>query len=256
MKNLFDVSGKVAVVTGGSRGIGAMIARGYVENGVRTYISSRKAAVCDAMADELSAYGECISLPNDLASVEGVERFCAEFREHEEKLHILVNNAGAAWGAPLEEFPESGWDKVMDINLKGPFFLTVRLLPELRAAATEDDPARVINIASIDGLHLNPAEHYPYSASKAGMIHLTRALARRLAPEDITVNAVCPGPFESKMMEYNLKKFGDEIRARNPRKRIGTPEDMAGVAIYLASRAAAYVTGAAIPVDGGIFAVS
>ncbi len=160
MKNLFDVSGKVAVVTGGSRGIGAMIARGYVENGVRTYISSRKAAVCDAMADELSAYGECISLPNDLASVEGVERFCAEFREREEKLHILVNNAGA-------------------------------------------------------DLHLNPAEHYPYSASKAGMIHLTRALARRLAPED-----------------------------------------MAGAAIYLASRAAAYVTGAAIPVDGGIFAVS
>ncbi|MYJ26761.1 MAG: SDR family oxidoreductase, partial [Holophagales bacterium] len=145
---------------------------------------------------------------------------------------------------------------VMDINLKGPFYLTVKLLPELRAGATEDDPARVINIASIDGLHVNPQEHYPYSASKAGMIHLTRALARRLAPEDITVNAVCPGPFESKMMEYNLRKFGDEIRARNPRKRIGTPEDMAGVSIYLASRAAAYVTGAAIPVDGGIFAVS
>ncbi len=256
MKNLFDVSGKVALVTGGSRGIGEMIAHGYVENGAKVYISSRKAEACDETAARLCEFGECISLPNDLANLEGVEKLVAELSEREEKLDILVNNAGAAWGAALEEYPEDGWDKVMDINVKGPFFLTVRLLPLLRQAASEADPARVINIASIDGMHVNPTEHYPYSASKAGMIHLTRALAKRLATDDITVNSVSPGPFESKMMEWTLKQFGEQIRSSNPRKRIGSPEDMAGVCIYLASRAGAYVTGANIPVDGGIVGVS
>ncbi len=253
---LFDVSGKTVIVTGGSRGIGAMIAQGFVENGARTIITARKAEVCDAKAKELSAFGECVSIPSDLSTLEGIEGFVAAVTASEDRVHVLVNNAGAAWGAPLEEFPESGWDKVIDTNLKAPFFLAVRLLPLLRAAATEEDPGRVINIASIDALHVNPQEHYPYSASKAGLIHLGRALAKRLAPDDITVNSVCPGPFESKMMEHTLKIAGDRIRASNPRKRIGTPEDMAGVAIYLASRAGAYVTGATIAVDGGIAGVS
>ncbi len=254
MKNLFDVTGKTALVTGGSRGIGLMIAQGYVENGVKTYISSRKAEVCDRVASELSKKGECISLPMDLSSVEGVTRLAEQIGEREDELDILVNNAGATWGAPIDEFPEKGWDKVMDINLKGPFFLTQKLLPLLRAAATAEDPARIINIGSIDGLHNNPIETYSYAASKAGILHLTRSLAHHLARENIVVNAIAPGPFESKMMEWTLDTMGDEIRKRNPRGRIGTPEDMAGTAIFLASRASAYITGETIKVDGGIVA--
>jgi NAD(P)-dependent dehydrogenase (short-subunit alcohol dehydrogenase family) len=256
MKHLFSVAGKVAVVTGGSRGIGLMIARGYVENGVRVYISSRKAEVCDQVAAQLSAHGECISLPADLSSMDGIEQLAAAVAEREGKVHILVNNAGAVWAEPIEDFAEKGWDKIVDLNLKSPFFLTQKLLPQLRAAASAEDPARVIHVASIDGLHVNPIDTYSYAASKAGLIHLTRAMARRLSQDDITVNAIAPGPFESKMMEWTLDNFGERIRAANPRKRIGTPEDMAGVAIYLASRAGAYVNGAVIPVDGGIVAVS
>ncbi|HVS62871.1 MAG TPA: SDR family oxidoreductase [Thermoanaerobaculia bacterium] len=256
MKDLFSVAGKVAVVTGGSRGIGLMIARGFVENGVRVYISSRKADVCDQIAEELSAEGECVSLPADLSSMEGIEALASAVAEREEKLHVLVNNAGAVWAEPIDDFAEKGWDKVVDLNLKAPFFLTQKLLPQLRAAATPENPARVIHVASIDGLHVNPIDTYSYAASKSGLVHLTRAMARRLSQDDITVNAVAPGPFESKMMEWTLDRFGEQIRTSNPRKRIGTPEDMAGVAIYLASRAGAYVNGAVIPVDGGIVAVS
>ena len=252
MKDLFSVEGKVAVVTGGSRGIGAMIARGYVENGAVTYISSRKADVCNRMAAELSKLGTCVALPADLATLDGVDALCAALREQEEKVHILVNNAGVNWAAPIEAYPESGWDKVVDLNVKSPFFLTARLLPELRRAGTAEDPARVINIASIDGLHTPMVEIYAYAASKAALIHLTRALAKRLAPDHINVNAVAPGPFESKMMEATLEAARDAIVAAVPRGRIGEPEDMAGVAIYLASRASAYVTGATIPVDGGM----
>ncbi len=252
MKNLFDISGRVAVVTGGSRGIGKMIAQGFVENGVKTYISSRKSDVCDAAAEELSAHGECISVPMDLSTVEGCEALAEKINDLEDKLDILVNNAGATWGAPIDSFPEQGWDKVMDINLKGPFFLTQRLLPLLRAAATYDEPARVINIASIDGYKNNAIETYSYAASKAGMVHLTRHMARNLAPDNILVNAIAPGPFESKMMEYTLNEHGERIRESNPRKRIGRPEDMAGAAIFLASRASDYIVGETIKVDGGI----
>jgi len=256
MKDLFTVAGKVAVVTGGSRGIGLMIARGFVENGVRVYISSRKAEVCDQVAEELGERGECVSVPADLSSMAGIEQLASAVAEREDKLHILVNNAGAVWAEPIEQFSEKGWDKVVDLNLKSPFFLTQKLLPQLRAAATPDDPARVIHVASIDGLHVNPIDTYSYAASKAGLVHLTRAMARRLSADDVTVNAIAPGPFESKMMEWTLDHFGERIRASNPRKRIGTPEDMAGVAIYLSSRAGAYVNGVVIPVDGGIVAVS
>ena len=252
MKNLFSVEGKVALVTGGSRGIGFMIARGFVENGVKTYISARKADVCEQVAAELGKHGSCVSLPADLSRADGLAKLVAAVREREPKLHILVNNAGANWAEPIDAYGEGGWDKVVDTNLKAPFFLTRELLPLLRAAGTAVDPARVINIASIDGMHVPGLETYAYSSSKAGLIHLTRVLARRLAGENINVNAIAPGPFESKMMAETLRVFGEAIKQSCPRGRIGEPEDMAGTAIFLASRASAYITGALIPVDGGI----
>jgi NAD(P)-dependent dehydrogenase (short-subunit alcohol dehydrogenase family) len=250
--DLFDLSGKTAVVTGGSRGIGLMIARGLLEAGARVYISSRKADACAAAERELTPYGKIVAIPADLSAEAECLRLAEEVGQREPALHVLVNNAGATWGAPLEEFPAAAWDKVTDLNLKAPFFLTRAFLPLLEAAGTPDDPARVINIGSIDGLRVPPFPTYAYSASKAGLHHLTRVLARELGPRRITVNAVAPGPFESKMMAATLQAFGDAIIDAAPLKRIGRPDDMAGVAIYLASRAGAYVTGAVIPVDGGI----
>lgn len=252
MKNLFDLQGKVAVVTGGSRGIGEMIAGGFVENGVRTYIASRKVDDCDATAERLSAVGECISLPADLSTTDGVHELAARIGEREEALHILVNNAGATWGEPIDSFPEHGWDKIMGINLKAPFFLTRALLPQLEAAASEENPARVINIGSIDGLHVNRLPTFSYGPSKAGLHHLTRTLAAHLASRHINVNAIAPGPFESKMMAHTLKTAGDRIVKMVPRGRIGEPSDMAGAAIFLSSKASSYVTGIVLPVDGGI----
>jgi NAD(P)-dependent dehydrogenase (short-subunit alcohol dehydrogenase family) len=252
MSNLFDISGKVAVVTGGSRGIGLMIARGFVEAGAKTYISSRKADVCDAVAEELSKSGECISIPADLGSEAGCRYLADEVAKREERVHILVNNAGATWGAPIAEFPDDAFDKVMNLNVKGIFHLTRFLLPQLEKAATEADPARVINIGSIDGIQAPAMETYAYSSSKAAVHQLTRHLAHNLANRNITVNAIAPGPFESKMMHETLQRFGDNIRATNPRKRIGEPDDMAGTAIFLSSKASAYITGVVIPVDGGI----
>ena len=252
MKDLFSVAGKVVLVTGGSRGIGLMIARGFVEGGARVYISSRNADACDAAAAELSKHGTCIALPADVAEVAEVGRLAQAIAAREPALHVLVNNAGTNWGAPLSEYPDSAWDKVLALNVKAVFHLTRALLPQLEKAASAADPARVINIGSIDGLHVPDLETYAYSASKAAVHHLTRVLAKKLAAKRITVNAVAPGPFQSKMMAATLEKFGEAVAKTNPRKRIGTPEDMAGVAIYLASRAGAYVTGAVIPVDGGL----
>ena len=254
MKNLFDLAGKVALVTGGSRGIGEMIATGFVANGVRTYICSRKPDACDETAQRLSRDGQCISIPCDLSSMPGVLAVADEIGRREKSLDILVNNAGAVWGESLEEFPESGWDKVMNINLKSPFFLTQKLLPLLEAAATHEDPARVINIGSIDGLHVTTLPTWSYGPSKAGIHHLTRILAAHLAERQINVNAIAPGPFESKMMEHRLKTSREQIVRRVPRKRIGEPQDMAGAAIFLASRASSYITGVVLPVDGGITA--
>ncbi len=251
MKNLFSVEGKVVLVTGGSRGIGEMIARGYVENGAKVYISSRKAEVCDRVADELSEYGTCISLPFDLGGMAGIEGLANAIKERESRLDVLVNNAGATWGAPIDEYPEDGWDKTVDLNVKSIFFLTQKLLPLLRAAATAEEPSRVINIASVNGIEPPTLETYAYSTSKAGCIMLTRHLAKRLAPEHILVNAIAPGPFPSKMMAATLAQAGDAIAKSNPRGRIGQPEDIAGVAIFLSSRASAYTTGAVVPCDGG-----
>src|SRR5207249_1126066 len=251
MSNLFSIDGKVALVTGGSRGIGLMIARGFVEAGAKVYISARKVEVCDQVAAELSRQGTCGSLPADCSTDGGARGLADALARREPALHILVNNAGANWGAPLAEYPDSAWDKVLALNVKGVFHLTRACLPLLERAARPGDPARVINIGSIDGLHVPVLETYAYSASKAAVHHLTRVLARRLAPR-ITVNAVAPGPFESKMMAETLQRFRDAIVGSCPLGRIGEPEDMAGVAIYLASRAGAYVTGAVIPVDGGI----
>ena len=251
---LFDLAGKVAVVTGGTRGIGLMIARGLLQAGASVYISSRKPEAGDAAAGELSAHGRVVSVPANLASEQECARLAAEVGRSEERVHVLVNNAGATWGAPLEEFPASAWDRALDLNLKAPFYLTRAVLPLLQAAGTVDDPARVINIGSIDGLRVPEFPTYSYSASKAGLHQLTRVLARELGPRHITVNAVAPGPFESKMMAATLAEFGDEIAAAAPLGRIGRPDDMAGVAVFLSSRAGAYVTGAVIPVDGGIWA--
>jgi NAD(P)-dependent dehydrogenase (short-subunit alcohol dehydrogenase family) len=251
LDELFSVRGKVALVTGGTRGIGLMIARGFVENGVRTYVCSRKKDACEEAERELSKLGECKAFAVDLGTLDGVAQMVRELSARESALHVLVNNAGANWGADLDVFPESGWDKVMDLNLKSIFFLTRDLLPLLRKAATHSDPARVINIGSIDGLHVPVLETYAYSAAKAALHHMTRVLARKLAPQHITVNAIAPGPFESQMMKATLDRFGEMIKKQNPRGRIGEPEDMAGAAIYLASRAGSYLTGAVIPVDGG-----
>lgn len=255
MKDLFSIEGKVALVTGGSRGIGYMIARGFVEAGVKVYISARKKEACDQAAAELSKVGTCIPIPADLGDETEARRVAAEIGRHESALHILVNNAGANWGAPFEEYPDSAWDKVLAINVKGVFHLTRALVPLLGKGARRGDPARVINIGSIDGIQVPLLETYAYSASKAAVHHMTRVLARKLAPH-ITVNAVAPGPFESKMMATTLERFKDAIVASCPLGRIGEPEDMAGVTIYLASRAGAYVTGAVLPVDGGISTTS
>jgi len=249
--SLFSISDKIALVTGGSRGIGLMIARGYVEAGATVYITSRKRDVCDAVADELSEVGRCISLPSDLSTMEGVTFLAREISEREPKLHILVNNAGAAWGEPIETFPEKGFDKITDLNLKSLFFLTRDLLPLLERAATANDPARVINIGSIDGLRVPFIENFSYAAAKAGVHHLTRMLAVHLGGRMITVNAVAPGFFPSKMTQVLLENYRESFERACPLGRIGQPADMAGIAIFLASRAASYINGAVIPVDGG-----
>jgi NAD(P)-dependent dehydrogenase (short-subunit alcohol dehydrogenase family) len=248
---LFSVEGKVALVTGGSRGIGLMIARGFAEGGARVYVSSRKAEDCEKAAAELSKVGSCTALPADLSSDAECRRLAEELGARESAVHVLVNNAGNNWGAPYAEYPDAAFDKVLALNVKAIFNLTRALTPRLEAAARPGDPARVINVGSIDGIQVPALETYAYSASKAAAHHMTRVLARKLAPK-ITVNAIAPGPFESKMMAATLDRFRDVIVKGCPMGRIGEPDDMAGVALYLASRAGAYVTGAVIPVDGGI----
>lgn len=251
MKDLFSLKDRVALVTGGSRGIGKMMAKGLLEFGARVYISSRKEAVCEAAAKELSEFGSCIAIPVDVSASEGIHALAKAYGERERKLDILINNAGAAWLAKFDEFPEKGWDKVMDLNVKTPFFLTQALIAPLRASATKEKPAKVINVASVDGIGVNPQETYSYAASKAGLVHLTRRMALRLIEDNIVVSAIAPGPFQSDM-NIAARDHPDEVAKRVPAKRIGTQEDMAGAAIYLASRAGDYVVGSTIIVDGGV----
>lgn len=258
--NLFSIAGKTALVTGGSRGIGEMIAAGFLAAGAKVYISSRKADVCDATAARLASEynGECISVPADLSTVAGCQILADAIGQNEDKLDILVNNAGASWGAPIDEFPENGWDKVMDINVKGVFFLTQKLLPLLRAAGNAEDPARIINIGSIDGLKSSIFDAFSYGASKAAVHHLTRFLASHLTKEHINCNAIAPGPYPTWMLSTGVGFGGDTegvdwaaVEAENPRGRVGSPEDIAGLSIFLCSRAGAYVVGEVIASDGG-----
>ena len=250
MSKLFSLEGRVALVTGGSRGIGRMIATGFLQQGAKVYISARKAEACDATAVELSALGPCFSLPADVSTAQGMAGLVKAFGERESQLDILVNNAGAAWGAAFDEFPENGWDKVVDLNMKAPFFLT-QALHGLLIKAAKAQPAKVINIASIDGQTVNPMETYSYAASKAGLIHLTKRMALRLAEDNIVVNAICPGAFASEMNKV-ARDDGDKVAARVPARRVGVDDDMAGAAIYLASRAGDYVLGTTLTVDGGV----
>jgi len=261
--DLFSVAGKVALVTGGSRGIGEMIASGFLANGAKVYISSRKADVCDATAARLAAEygGSCVSVPGDLSTLDGVDSVVGQLREHESSLDILINNAGATWGGTIDEFPENGWDKVMDTNVKGVFFLTQRLLPLLEAAATSEDPSRVVNIGSVDGIKTPSFDTWSYGPSKAALHALTRQMGSRLIKRNILVNAIAPGPFATWMLSTGVGTGGDvegtdwdTIGKAIPRGRIGTPEDVAGLAIYLCSRAGSFTVGDTITCDGGIVA--
>jgi NAD(P)-dependent dehydrogenase (short-subunit alcohol dehydrogenase family) len=263
--NLFSIKGKVALVTGGSRGIGEMIAAGFLANGAKVYISSRKAAACEATAERLSKEygGSCVALPADLSQLSGVEGLAQRLGELEQSLDILINNAGAAWGAPIDTFPEAGWDKVMDTNVKAVFFLTQKLLPLLRRGASAASPARIVNIGSIDGIKTAAFSTPSYGASKAAVHHLTRFLASQLVREQILVNAIAPGPFPTWMLSTGVG-FGGEtenadwsaVGAHNPSGRVGAPEDIAGLAIFLCSRAGEYVVGQTIACDGGVVASS
>jgi len=249
---LFGLTGKKALVTGGTRGIGMMIARGLLQAGAEVVISSRKADACEHAAEQLSAFGSVRAVPADLSRQDECKRLAADVVNDSGRLHILVNNAGATWGEPLASFPTSAWDKVLDLNLKSPFWMVQELAPALLRAGSQDDPARIINVGSVDAIHVSPMHTYSYSSSKAGLHQLTRVLAKELGPQHVTVNAIAPGPFPSKMMAATLDAFGEAIAGAVPMKRIGRDDDMAGIAVFLASRAGSYVNGAIIPVDGGM----
>lgn len=249
IEQLFRLDGRVALVTGGSRFIGRWISEAFIAQGAKVYICARTVEDCMQTAEELGP--NCVALPQDLSTVAGCKALAAQLAEHEQKLDILVNNAGAAWGEPFENFPEKGWDKVMDLNLKSPFFLTQALYPMLKAAASAERPGKVINITSIDGQRLNPWETYSYHASKSGLIYLTKRMAARLIEDHINVTSIAPGAYPSKMNRA-ARDHGDEVARSIPAKRIGTPEDLAAAAVYLASRAGDYVVGETLTVDGGL----
>ncbi|MEP7350737.1 MAG: SDR family NAD(P)-dependent oxidoreductase [Sphingorhabdus sp.] len=250
LNSLFTLDGRVAVVTGGSRGIGKMIVEGYLAAGAaRVYISARKIEQIEETVAEFGS--QVIGLPCDLSTVDGCLSLAGQIASREEKVDILVNNAGAAWGADFGQFPESGWDRVMDLNVKSLFFLTQALHPQLKAASTFDRPGKVINIASIDGMKINPWQTYSYQASKAAVIHLTRRLAAELVKDNILVSGIAPGAFQSEMNKA-ARDHGEAVAKNIPFPRIGTAEDMAGLAIFLAARSGDYILGETIACDGGI----
>jgi NAD(P)-dependent dehydrogenase (short-subunit alcohol dehydrogenase family) len=253
IESLFSVKDKVALVTGGSRGIGLMMTEGLVSAGAKVYISSRKAEVCEAEAERLSQFGQCIALPADLGSEAGAKALADALMELESKLPILINNAGATWGAPFDEFPDKAWDRVLNLNLRAPFHLAKFLHPALKKAGTHEDPARIINVGSVAGFQSNSIAAYSYGPSKAAIHHLTRILASELAQDHITVNCIAPGAFPSKMTEFALgnDSMRKMMESQIPLKRLGEPEDVAGLTLYLCSRAGAYMTGNVIPLDGG-----
>lgn len=251
--SLFDLTGKVALVTGGTRGIGLMAARGLLQAGARVYVSSRKLEAGEQAVRELESFGTVVSLPADVSSEDECRRLAAEVSAREDGLHVLINNAGATWGAPLEDYPSDAWDKVLALNLKAPFHLSRACLPLLESAATVEDPARIINVGSIDGLRVPQLSTYAYSTSKAAVHHLTRTLARELGPRHVTVNAIAPGPFPSKMMAATLAEHGEAIAASSPLGRIGRDDDIAGAVLFLSGRGGSYCTGIVLPVDGGIW---
>ena len=251
---LFNVSGKVAIVTGGSRGIGEMISAGFLANGVKVYITARKEELLIKKAEELSNKynGVCIPIACDLSSTLGIDYFVKMIHEKENAIDFLINNAGAAWGEPYDKFSEVGWDKVMDLNVKSLFFLTQKLTQMLKVKASGDDPSRIINIGSIDGLNVPAFETYSYSTSKAAVHHLTRVMAAKLVKENIIVNAIAPGPYPSQMLGSAVDHDYSETARKNPRKRVGLPEDIAGLVIFLCSQAGSYIVGETIASDGGI----
>jgi NAD(P)-dependent dehydrogenase (short-subunit alcohol dehydrogenase family) len=254
LNTLFSLNGKIALVTGGSRGIGKMIAQGLLQAGAKVYITARKKAACEEAAAELSVFGPCIAIPGDVGTADGRAKLLKAFSEKEDKLHILVNNAGTNWGEVFEKFPDEAFDKVLNLNVSAVFSVTRDFVHLLENAATREDPARVINIGSMDGLHVPTVSHtgtYAYTSSKAAVHHLTRNLAVTLGPRQITVNAIAPGFFPSKMTEFVFDKYQGDIEENSLMKRVGKPEEMAAIAVYLSSKGGAYTNGAVIPVDGG-----
>jgi NAD(P)-dependent dehydrogenase (short-subunit alcohol dehydrogenase family) len=250
--DLFDLTGKHALVTGGTRGIGLMIARGLLQAGAHVVVSSRSADACAAAQQQLSAFGDVRAIPADLSQHAECRRLADLVASGSRRVDILVNNAGAMWREPLATFPDEAWDTVLDLNLKAPFWLVQALLPALLAAGTAEDPARIVNVGSIAAIHVAQSPNYSYASSKAALHQLTRVLARELGPQHVTVNAVAPGAFPSQMMASTLEAMGDVIAESAPLRRLGRDDDMAGVVVFLASRAGAYLTGAVIPVDGGL----
>ncbi|KAH8821086.1 short-chain dehydrogenase/reductase-like protein sdr [Xylogone sp. PMI_703] len=251
--SLFNVKDKVVLVTGGAKGIGRMISEGFVANGAKVYITSRDAKACEKACQELNALGKGTAdfIAADFYKLEDCKRMVEELKKRESKLHVLVNNSGSNWGAPYDEFPDSAWTRVLTLNLSRVFTITQLVTPLLEAAQKEGDPARIINIGSVDGIRVPALETFSYSASKAGLHQLSRVLANHLGKRNITSNALACGPFESKMMAQTLKNFKDTIVAGIPLGRIGEPEDVAGACLFLASRAGSFVNGAVIALDGG-----
>mmetsp|Transcript_38696 Transcript_38696/g.50993 ORF Transcript_38696/g.50993 Transcript_38696/m.50993 type:complete len:262 (+) Transcript_38696:76-861(+) len=253
ISKLFSVEGKNVLVTGGGTGIGYMIAKGFVNNGANVIISSRKDTGIVAKELEGMGPGKCTSISADITETSAVDQLKQKVAEHTEgRLHVLVNNSGCNWAAPFDKFPKAGFKKVMDLNITAAFEMSQAMMPLLEATASKQDPARIINIGSTDGLHVTVFETYAYAASKAGILHLTKIMAGQLGSRNVTVNAIAPGPFQSKMMRATLKKYGEQVKGSTVLGRIGSEEDMAGTALWLSSRAGAFVTGSTIVVDGGI----